>query len=369
MKYQICNRCVMDTTDKNIIFDENGICNHCSEALSRKDCSILTGEKGIKKYKETIEMLKKEGKGKKYDCVVGISGGIDSSYLVYLLHKEGIRMLGVHVDAGWNTEISNNNIKILCDCCDIDLKIININKNEMMDLQRAYFLAEVVNQDIPQDHAFFAALYKFTLENGIKYFISGHNWVSESITPATWGYSSEDSINLKDIHKKYGRVKLDTYPIMSFFDVNFRYPYLSKLERITPLDWLEYSPEKALQILHNEIGFQYYGSKHCESVFTRLYQTYIMPEKFGFEKRRAHLSSEIISSLITREEALKVLATPVGDKDQIEKDINYFINKIDISREEFDEIIARKGYRNHTEFRTDSNYYKVKNLLKRMIGK
>ncbi|MDU1414751.1 MAG: N-acetyl sugar amidotransferase [Clostridium sp.] len=369
MSYRICKRCIMDTSDHNIKFDEKGYCNHCNDALKSKEYSFFEGEVGEKKFKEMISKLKEAGKGKKYDCVVGISGGIDSSYLAYLLSKENVRMLGVHIDAGWNTDISSENIKTLCEKCNIDLKVITIDKKEMMDLQRAYFLSEVVNQDIPQDHAFFAMLYKFTTQNNIDYFISGHNWVSESITPISWGYDSQDSINLKDIHKKYGRVPLKTFPIMSFFDVNFKYPYLNKLNIERPLNYVKYDPAEAFEILNKEVGFKYYGAKHCESVFTRLYQCLIQPEKFGFEKRRAHLSSMVVSGLISREEALKEMEQPVCTKEQIEADINAFIKEIDITREEFDKIMAKKGFRTHLEFKTDKKLYNIKNKMKKIVGK
>ena len=217
MEYKICKRCVMDSSDPTIKFDENGFCNYCTAALKEKD-TLPTKENGKKEFEKLVELLKKDGKNKKYDCVLGISGGIDSSYLAYLLSQAGLRILGVHIDGGWNTDISNKNVRLLSEKCGFDLEIIKINEKEMMDLQKAYFISGVVNQDVPQDHAFFAELYKYMEKHNIKYFISGHNWVSESITPKGWGYDAYDSDNIKDIHKKFGKIKLKTYPLLSFFE-------------------------------------------------------------------------------------------------------------------------------------------------------
>lgn len=367
MEYKICKRCVMDTSDPNITFDGNGYCNHCTDALRKKDIELFEGAIGQKKFNDIIKLLKESGKGKKYDCVLGISGGIDSSYLAYMLSKENIRILGVHIDAGWNTPVSERNVKRIAEKCNIDLKYIKINHNEMMDLQRAYFLSEVINQDVPQDHAFFAKLYQFTVENGIKYFISGHNWVSESITPESWGYDAYDSRNLKDIHKKYGKHKLNDFPTISFYENNVKYPYLKKLKKLRPLNCINYNPKDALEILKKEIGFEDYGKKHCESVFTRLYQAYIQPKKFGFDKRRAHLSSLIVSGKITRDEALKELEIPVCTEEQIEEDINTFIKNIDISRDEFDKIINHFGNRSHLEFKNDKKLIKYRNHIRKLL--
>lgn len=367
MEYQICKRCVMDTSDPTIEFDENGHCNHCRNALKSRPNTL--DEKDNNTFKEIVNLLKEQGKGKKYDCILGISGGIDSSYLAYLLSKEGLRILGVHIDAGWDTEISCDNLKKLCDTCKIDMKTIKINEAEMMDLQRAYFLAEVVNQDVPQDHAFFAELYHYMIKEKQKYFVSGHNWATESITPIAWGFDAYDSTNIKSIHKKYGKTKLTKYPFVSFYENRIKIPYICKIKKLRPLNCINYNPEKALEILKKEVGFEYYGSKHNESVFTRLLQTYIQPQKYGFEKRRAHLSSMIVSGIITREEALKILEKPATTKEQIQEDIKTVIQKTGITREEFDRIIQSKKVRPHLEFRNNVKkeqiFNKIKNRLKK----
>lgn len=366
MEYKICKRCVMDTTDPTISFDKNGYCNHCNDALKNKP--ITLEETDNHSFNEMISLLKQQGKNKKYDCVLGISGGIDSSYLAYLLSKENLRILGVHIDAGWDTDISSTNLKLLCKNCKIELKNIKINEEEMMDLQRSYFFAEVINQDVPQDHAFFAELYHYMIKEKQKYFISGHNWATESITPTAWGFDAYDSANIKAIHKKYGKIKLKEYPFLSFYENRIKIPYIYKMKKLRPLNCIQYNPDEALKILEKEVGFKYYGSKHNESVFTRLLQTYIQPKKYGFEKRRAHLSSMIVSGLITRDEALKILEQPAESKEQIEKDIKEVTEKMKITREEFDRVINSKHIESHLNFKNnikkEETLKKIKNLLK-----
>lgn len=366
MEYQICNRCVMDTSDKNIQFDSEGNCNHCNEAIANKSKYWnINNEELLKLFTK----IKKEGEGKSYDCLIGISGGIDSSYLAYLCSQHGIRMLGVHIDAGWNTPVSERNIKLLSEKLNMKLETVKINEAEMMDLQRAYFRAEVINQDVPQDHAFFCALYEYAVNKKIKYFLSGGNYASESILPQSWVFNSNDSKNIISIHKKYGKVKLKEYPLMSFRDVYYKYPIKYGLKKLRPLNYIDYDKEKAIEILNKEIGFEYYGAKHCESVFTRLYQGYILPKKFGIDKRRCHLSSLIVAGQLTREEAIKILETPLCSEEQIESDIAFFIQKIGITREEFDANIARKGGRSHYDFKNQKRALQFKNFVKKVIGR
>lgn len=364
MKYQMCNRCVMDNVgDPNIEFDKNGFCSYCSEALKAKP--------KIKKndFDNLINLLKKEGKSKKFDCVLGISGGVDSSYLAYLLTKNGVRVKGVHVDAGWDTEISSRNIELLCKKCNIDLDIITVDKNEMYNLQKAYLKSGVMNQDVPQDHAFFAVLFKYMMKNKCKYFISGHNWASESITPLCWGYDSYDSTNIKDIYKTYTGMNLKKYPLISFFDYRIKVPYFYKIKKIRPLNMIDYNPNKALEILKTEIGYKDYGPKHCESIFTRLLQCYIQPVKYGYEKRMAHLSSMVVSNCIERKEAINILKKEPCSKKMIENDIKYVIDKLNMSRDEFDEIIKDNNIKKHMDFKNEIKKNKNFNKIKKLFGK
>ena len=362
MDYQICNRCVMDTTAKEITFDNQGYCNFCTTALEEMPQKWTIDELKLDRLYDSI---KKTGRGRKYDCIIGISGGIDSSYLAYISAKKGLRMLGIHIDAGFNTPVSEKNVKNLCEKLGIDLKIIKIDQSEMMDLQRAYFLSEVLNQDIPQDHAFFSALFRYAKENKIKYFLTGSNYSSESILPVSWRYNAYDGKNLRAIHKAYGRVKLKTYPVMSFYDAYIKY---DRLKKVHPLDLTNYDKEEAIKILVKEIGFEYYGAKHCESSFTRLFQSYILPKKFGIDKRRCHLSSLIVAGQLSREAAIADLENPLCIDEQIESDIQNFITKINITREEFDRLVNKSGGRRHEDFKHQGLSLKFLRGIRKVLG-
>lgn len=360
----ICSRCVMDSDNTKINFDKDGNCNFCSEAIKRmpKEWNL----NGKKDLDIIIKNLKEKNKNKKYDCVIGISGGIDSSYCAYFLKKEyNLRMLGVHIDGGWNTEISERNIKNLCQTLNIDLEILKIDEKEIYELQRSYFLSEVKNLDVPQDHVFFSELYRFAIKNNIKDFISGGNFSSESILPPDWVFNAMDGDNLKDIHKNFGRIPLKKIKPLSFWELYIQQPYIHKLKKIRPLNYINYDKTKALKELHAQIDFEYYGGKHCESSFTRLYQGYILPVKYGINKSKAHLSSLIVANQMTKDEALKELASNdyINSK-QLESDINEFIKKIDITREEFDAIINSNNIRDHREFK---NFEKLYLLFKRLV--
>ena len=364
MKYKMCNRCIMDNkSDKEITFDRNGNCEYCNKALKEKPAYKKDD------FNNLINKLKTEGKGKEYDCVLGISGGVDSSYLAYLLTKNGVRVKGVHIDAGWNTKISEENVKNLCKKCHISLETIKIDREEMYGLQKAYLKSGVMNQDVPQDHIFFAELYRYMMKNHYKYFISGHNWATESITPLRWGYDSYDATNIKDIYHKYTGKKLKKYKTMSFFTYRILVPYFYKIKKLRPLNMIDYNPNEALKVLKKEIGYKEYGPKHCESVYTRLLQCYIQPKKYGYEKRQAHLSSMIVSGLMTKKEALKVFKEKPCSEKIINEDIAYVIEKLKMTRKEFDEIIKDKNYCKHTDFKNEINKNKRFNMLKKKLGR
>lgn len=360
----MCKRCVMDNDNTNISFDEEGICNFCTNAIKRM--SNEWNPNGKKELDLIIKNIKEKNKQKKYDCIIGISGGIDSCYCAYFLKKEyNLRMLGVHIDGGWNTSVSERNIKKLCETLNIDIEIVKIDKKEIFELQRSYFLSEVKNLDVPQDHIFFSVLYRYAIKNKIKDFISGGNFSSESILPSDWIFNAMDGYNLKDIHKKFGRIPLKKIKPLGFWEIYLVQPYIHKLKKIRPLNYINYDKSKAIEELHKKIGFEYYGGKHCESSFTRLYQGYILPVKYGINKSKAHLSSLIVSNQITKEEALKELeSNDYINSVQLELDINDFITKIDISREEFDKIISSDNIRDHREFK---NFEKLYTLFKEII--
>ncbi|MFD0964604.1 N-acetyl sugar amidotransferase [Pseudofulvibacter geojedonensis] len=338
-EYQICNRCIMDTTDPEIVFDDNGNCNHCNDAIERAKQVWFPNEEGEQRLLDIANRIKKEEKNKKYDCIIGLSGGVDSSFLAYKTVKLGLRPLVVHVDCGWNSELAVKNVENIVKKLNLELHTHVVNWQEMKDLQLAYFKANVANQDIPQDHAIFAALYSFAVKNNIKYVFNGSNFATECILPKAWGYNNMDTINLRAIHKKFGKRKLKKYPIMSFFKQYFYFRYIRKMTIVKPLNLMNYVKDNAIEIMKAELDWKYYGGKHHESRFTKFFQAYYLPTKFKYDKRRAHLSSLIVSSQLTREEALKEMKKEIYPNNSHLEDLEYVAKKLEVSVNEFERII------------------------------
>lgn len=339
----------MDTSDPEITFNEAGECNHC-QAFKGQLPNLLS-HLGDGSVERLVSELKTKNRNKKYDCVVGVSGGVDSSYLIHKAVKEwGLRVLAVHVDAGWNSEVAVSNIQKLMEKLNVKLHTIVINWEEMRDLQLAYLKSGVANQDTPQDHAFFAALYKFAVKSGISDILSGHNWSTESVLPKAWGYNPMDAIQLKDIQHRFGKKKLKKFPIVNLFQMYFVYPFVNKMKVHRPLNYLNYSKDAAMELMQKEYGWKDYGGKHHESRFTRFFQTYYLPEKFHFDKRKAHYSSLILSGQMTREEALRQLEKPSYDMKTIEEDKEYIAKKLGISISEMNSIIDGPSH-THLEFK------------------
>ena len=350
--YQICNRCIMDTSDIKIIFDKKGNCNHCNEAIERAKEVWFPNEEGAQKLISIVDKIKNEGENKPYDCIVGLSGGVDSSYLAYKIVELGLRPLVIHVDCGWNSELAVKNIENIVTKLNLELHTYVVNWQEMKDLQLSYFKASVANQDIPQDHAIFSAFYNFAVKHDIKYVFNGSNFATESILPQSWGYNNMDTKNLKSIHKKFGQKRLKTYPIMSFFKQYFYFRYFRKMTIVKPLNMMTYIKDEAIDLMKKELGWRYYGEKHHESRFTKFFQAYYLPSKFGYDKRRAHLSSLIVSKQLTRDEAVKEMNTEVYPNHSHIDDMEYVAKKLDVSLEEFQNIIKKpnkiyKDYNNN----------------------
>ncbi|MCB5363230.1 N-acetyl sugar amidotransferase [Pusillimonas sp. CC-YST705] len=336
---QVCSRCVMDTSDPDITFDEHGVCNHCIKFDAVTRPNWFPNAEGAERLAKMVEQIKAAGKGQEYDCILGLSGGVDSSYLALKAREWGLRPLVVHVDAGWNSELAVANIEAIIKYCNYDLHTHVVDWEEMRDLHLAYLRAGISNQDVPQDHIFFASLYHFATSNGIQYIFSGGNIATEGIFPDAWHGSAMDAINLKAIHRKYGERPLKHYKTISFFDYYFWYPFVKKMRTVRPLNYMPYDKEQALQELQQTIGYKPYARKHGESLFTKLFQNYYLPTKFGYDKRKPHLSSLIASGQMTREQALEKLAEPLYDADELETDIAYFCKKLRISRQQFDELM------------------------------
>lgn len=341
--YQICTRCIMDTSDPEITFDSQGVCSHCQtfDATAAPTLNLAGTTKGNQQLKATVDQIKAEGKGKEYDCVIGISGGIDSSYLAYKVKEFGLRPLAVHCDTGWNSELAVSNIENIVKKLDMDLYTFVVNWDEMRDLQLAFFRASLANCDIPQDHAFLAVLHHLAASHGIKNIISGGNLATESILPSSWGYNAGDRRHLQAVQKQFGTMRLKQYPTLSFFQRYLLYPFVKKIRTVRLLNNMPYNKQEAKQLIQEEFGWRDYGGKHYESIFTRFFQAYYLPHKFGYDKRRAHLSSLIVSRQMERESSLDEMKRPPHPEKELLEDKAFVAKKLGISDEAFDQIIAQ----------------------------
>lgn len=340
---RMCTFCVMDDSNPAIEFDAAGQCNCCRDALARMPHEWWPNAEGDARMSRLVAMLKKQGRGQKYDVMVGLSGGIDSAYLAHLASRKlGLRLLAVHVDGGWNSEPAVRNIESIVRKLDIDLHTYVVEWQEMRELQVAFLKASVLNQDIPQDHAFFSTLYRTAAQFGIKHFLSGVNFASENIVPPQWGYPAMDGKHARAIHQRFGSVPLDTYPFMGLVEFLWMTRVRKQLTVHRPLDYMSYDKEQAKLELTREYGWRDYGGKHCESRFTKFYQEIYLPRKFGFDKRRLHLSSLIVSRQLTRERALAELAEPIAPPDQMRRDIKFVAKKLGLAPSELEALIGCK---------------------------
>lgn len=333
-KYRVCKRCLMDTSEPNITFDENGICNHCKKA-ERQLKKIIEGRNAfdLNKYFSQIRI---DGRKKKYDCVVGLSGGVDSCYVIYFLKKHNVRPLAVHVDNGWNTELAVRNIKNLLETLDVDLYTYVLNWNEFRDIQLAMLKASTPDSEVPTDQFILPALALVADHYNVKHVITGGNTATESIVPKAWSNGQSDWKYIREIHKKFGQVPIKTY---LYYTRMMKYYFDIKLRWLNILDYIDYNKNQAKAILIEECKWRDYGGKHYESFYTRFYQSYILTKKFGFDKRRMHLSNLIIAGQITRDEAIKELQEPLFEENSIRRDIEYFCEKMEITLDDFNEIM------------------------------
>jgi N-acetyl sugar amidotransferase len=341
--YQICTRTVMDTTDPEITFDENGVSSHALhyDRTMKRYVDAATRGARADELAALVARIKAAGAGKPYDCVIGISGGVDSTYLVLQAVKLGLRPLAVHFDSGWNSELAVANIANIVQRLNLDLVTDVADWREMRDLQASFFKASVANCDIPTDHAFPAVAFREAARYGIRYILSGHNFATESILPTAWGYNATDARHLKAIQRRFGSAKLTSYPTMGIFKRYVWYGYVRPITTIHLLNYLPYVKADAKAAIADELGWRDYGGKHYESVFTRWFQGAYLPEKFGFDKRRAHLSSLIVSGQLTREQALVELEQTDYPAELERQDHDFIAKKLGLSRTEFDEILAR----------------------------
>lgn len=358
---KICTRCIMDTTDTSIEFDEQGVCNHCRKYDEVIHSYPFNSQESINlELEKMISRTKKNGIGKPYDCVIGVSGGVDSTYLAYIAKQKGLRPIAVHLDNGWNSELAVHNIERVLKNLGIDLLTHVLEWDEFKDLQIAFLKASVSDAEIPTDHAISGILYRVARKYGIKTILLGTNIATESGLPFAWTYGVSDWMYINGIHNQFGTRKLSNYPHFRFID-EFYWKVFCGIKVFPILDFVPYNKEKALDVLQNELGWQYYGGKHYESIYTRFFQGYILPRKFNIDKRKAHLSSLIRSGQITRENALIEMTAPTYPEDLQREDREYVIKKLGLTEKEFDEIMSAPA----KTFRDYPNYY---NLAAKTIG-
>jgi N-acetyl sugar amidotransferase len=352
----------MNTSDTLITFNVNGVCIHCQEFDSIISKTWFPNQEGENKLNKIYDELKIKSKENEYDCILGLSGGIDSSYLALKIYDANLKPLVVHVDGGWNTELAVQNIENIINYCGWHLHTVVIDWEEMKDLQLAYLKSSISNQDVPQDHAFFASLYHFAVKHNINTIISGGNIATECISPKSWHGSAMDAINLKAIHKKFGQKKLKNYKTISFFNLYFYYPFIKKMTTIRPLNFMQYVKSEALQELKDRVGYKEYARKHGESIFSKFFQNYYLPKKFGYDKRIMHYSSMIVTGQMTRSEAVEELSKPLYDDKELFDDKEYIAKKLGITNEEF-EIILKNKIHNYLDFPNFLSRYKfIKNI-------
>lgn len=341
----------MDTTDSKIVFDDKGVCDHCNTYHKDILPNWHTDEIGDREIAAKISKIKKKGLGKDFDCIIGMSGGIDSSYLLHqMVTKFELRPLVFHVDAGWNTQIAVNNIEKIVDRLNLHLYTEVINWEEMKDLQRAFFKSGVPHIDTPQDHAFFATMYKFASQHDIKYILTGGNYSTECIrNPLEWMWYQSDFIQIKDIHTKFGEMELKTFPLTNILWHKIYLPFFKNIKLIRPLDYFHYDKEQATAQLEEIYGFQRYPQKHFESRFTKFYESYWLYERFGYDVRKVQYSSLILTGQITREEALEKLKYKPYSEEYLKKEFEFISNKLDITQEQLKEFfnLPLKSYKDY----------------------
>ena len=368
-EYQVCTNCVMDTTDSRIVFDDTGVCDHCTTYYAKVLPNWHTGSRGADELNRILAAIRKAGEGREFDCIIGMSGGIDSSYLTYVAKVEfDLRPLVFHVDAGWNSQIAVNNIERLVDNLGLDLYTDVIDWEEMKDLQLAFFKSGVSHIDTPQDHAFFATMYKFAERHKVKNILTGANYSTECIrNPLEWMYYQSDSIQLKDIHRKFGSRPLKSFPITNILRHKIYLPYVKGISVVSPLNYVSYHKADSMKLLEDKFGWQPYPQKHFESRFTRFYESFWLPVKFGYDTRRVQYSSLIVTDQMSRNEAIERLASPPFDEFEARQEFEYVATKLGIS------VAELQGYmdapnRSADDYRSQQHIYNLGARAMRVFG-
>jgi N-acetyl sugar amidotransferase len=353
-EYRMCTRCVMDTTDPDIVFDGNGVCNHCHTYDRMVREYVVDGDEGLRQLDMLAEKIRRGGRNKKYDCIIGVSGGVDSTYVAYRVKQLGLRPLAVHLDNGWDSELAVKNIEETLKRLNIDLYTEVLDWEEFKDLQVSFLKASTPDSEIPTDHAIVALLANMAEKIGVRYIIIGNNVRTETHLPRAWSQGHFDWKYISGLQKRFGSRPLKTFPHFNFFTY---YRRMLTQKRIEILNYLGYNKKDALRVLQDELGWRYYGGKHYESIYTRFYQGYILPNKFGFDKRRSHLSSLVCSGEISRQQALDELKVPTYAPSMQEEDREYVVKKLGLAEEEFTAIMQapKKSY---WDYPSDGNFMK-----------
>jgi N-acetyl sugar amidotransferase len=360
----------MDTTDPDIAFDDAGVCSHCHryERVARE--RLIPSSERKPRLDALVAEIKAAGHGKPYDCVIGVSGGVDSTYVAWLVKDLGLRPLAVHLDNGWNSELAVANIEKTLKTLSIDLHTHVIDWEEFRDLQVAFLKASTPDGEVPTDHAIFALLYKMAAAHGVRHVITGTNVATEAVLPEKWGYGYFDWRYVKDVHRRFGSKRLSTYPHFSLPKL-FWHVFVRRIRMVSVLNYIDYDKAKAMQLLQDKLGWVYYGGKHYESIYTRFYQAYLLPRKFDIDKRKAHLSTLILSGQTTREQALAAMQEPVYPERALLEDRDYAIKKLNLTSAQFDAIMAAPN-KTFLDYRTSHGIFetakRVVNAGRRLIG-
>ena len=360
-KYQICTKTIMDTSDPTIVFNSLGESDYYTNYIETIVPDWHTDDRGHTELMIEAEKIKKDGKNRDFDCIMGLSGGLDSSYALYVAKEiMGLKPLIFHVDAGWNTDKAVGNIEKLINCLNLDLYTEVINWEEMKDLQVAFLKSQIADQDLPQDYAFFSGLYKFAKKNKIKYVLTGGNYSTECCRePEEWGgFPGIDVTLVRDIHSKFGKSPLKTFPLVDILAYKLYYRYVLGMKVFKPLNLVPYNKKEVEQFLFEKYGWESFQHKHHESRFTRFYEDFWLPKKFGYEKRRAHFSSLILTGQMTREEALERISKPEMDDQFLRQEFEYVANKLDLTVAQLQEIFEGKN----KTFRDYKNKQKIISL-------
>lgn len=362
-----CTRCILTEQDApDIQLNKDGICNYC-ETLEKQTTRLGGKEQRLEALRAKVSEIKQAGKGKSYDCLLGVSGGTDSTYMAWWAKQEGLRPLVIHFDNGWNSELAVKNIEQVCQKLGFELHTYVIDWEEFRDMQLAYLRAGVVDIEVLTDHAIYAVVYDLAKKYKVKYSLNGYNYNTESIMPKGWTYNKRDWSNIKDICQKFSDgIKFKTFPHITFWKSLYYY-WVLQLESVYVLNYLEYDKKEAQEIITRELGWRDYGGKHFESTFTKFYQSYILPTKFGIDKRRAHLANLVSSGQIVREQALEELQKPLYTEKELRIEKEFVLKKLKLKEEEFDAIM-QAPVRKHEEFASDTRlwewYFRWINRLK-----